>query len=114
MSELRWHPFLQQWVITATHRQDRTYHPPADFNPLAPTKPGGFETEIPFANYDIAVFENRFPSLQSPPSEPAVERIGVCGVAPSSGVCEVVCYTSDPQASLATMRLHQVRKLVRV
>ena len=34
MSELRWNPMLGQWVITATHRQDRTYKPPAEFCPF--------------------------------------------------------------------------------
>ena len=28
MSEMRWHPFLRQWVVTAAHRQERTYKPP--------------------------------------------------------------------------------------
>ena len=46
MSELRWNPFLEQWVMTATHRQDRTFLPPKDFCPLCPTKPSGVETEI--------------------------------------------------------------------
>ena len=63
MSELRFHPFLGQWVITATHRQDRTFLPPDDFCPLCPTRPRAEPTEIPFDTYDIVVFENRFPSL---------------------------------------------------
>ena len=69
MSELRWNPQLQQWVIVATHRQDRTYKPPAEFCPLCPTKPGQFPTEIPAENYEIVVFENKFPSLKNPPPE---------------------------------------------
>ena len=47
MSELRWNPTTEEWIITATHRQDRTFFPPPDYNPLAPTKPGGFPTEVP-------------------------------------------------------------------
>ena len=66
LSELRWHPLLAQWVITATHRQDRTFLPPEDYCPLCPTKPGGFPTEMPADDYDIVVFENKFPSLQTP------------------------------------------------
>src|ERR1041385_4494446 len=72
MSELRFHPFLDQWVITATHRQDRTFLPPDDYCPLCPTKPGGFPTEIPMTSYDIVVFENKFPSLRMDPPEPDV------------------------------------------
>ena len=76
MSELRWHPILEEWVITATHRQDRTFFPPPDYNPLAPTKPGGFPTEVPAPDYDIVVFENKFPSLQRNPPAPRRRRHG--------------------------------------
>ncbi len=114
MSELRFHPFLDQWVITATHRQDRTFLPPADFNPLAPTQPGGFPTEVPFPSYDIVVFENKFPSLRTPAAEAAVESGELYRVRPSDGVCEVVCYTQDPKGSMATMAYSQIRKLTRV
>ena len=114
MSELRYHPFLDDWVITATHRQDRTFLPPADYNPLAPTAPGGFPTEIPRPEYDIAVFENKFPSLAPVPAAPAVEGDALSPVRPSGGVCEVVCYSSDPNGTFATMPLGQIRKLARV
>jgi len=114
MSELRYHPFLDTWVITATHRQDRTYHPPADFCPLCPTKPNGFPTEIPLEDYDIVVFENRFPSLLSDPPEPAVTGSELMPVRCSAGVCEVVCYSPIHCSSFAELPLSQVRKLARV
>lgn len=114
MSELRYHPFLGQWVITATHRQDRTFFPPDDYCPLCPTQPGGFPTEVPLSEYDIVVFENKFPSLGFPPPEPAVEGSALMPVRPSEGVCEVVCYTSDHAATFADLPVSQVRKLARV
>ena len=73
MSELRWNPQLMQWVIVATHRQHRTFKPPKEFCPLCPTKPGAFPTEIPAENYEIVVFENKFPSLRTPPPEMGVQ-----------------------------------------
>ncbi|MBV6457280.1 MAG: Galactose-1-phosphate uridylyltransferase [Fimbriimonadaceae bacterium] len=114
MSELRWHPFQRTWVITATHRQDRTYHPPPDFCPLCPTKPGGFPTEITLETYDIVVFENKFPSLRTPAAEVAVEGSDLMPERPSEGACEVVCYSQEHHASLATLPLEQVCKLTRV
>src|ERR1700712_2990806 len=114
MSELRHHPLLDQWVITATHRQDRTFLPPDDYCPLCPTKPGGFPTEVPFEHYDIVVFENKFPSLKTPAPDPAVAGSDLLPVRPSIGVCEVVCYTDDHHKTLATLPLSQVRKLTRV
>jgi len=65
VSELRWNPLLEEWVITATQRQDRTFFPPPDYNPLAPTKPGGLPTEIP-ARYDLVGFDLRFMGRSSP------------------------------------------------
>jgi UDPglucose--hexose-1-phosphate uridylyltransferase len=114
MSELRRHPFLDQWVITATHRQDRTFFPPADYNPLAPTKPGGFPTEIPFPEYDITVFENKFPSLRADAPDPAVTGSELLPVRPSHGACEVVCYSQILDSTFATLPYRQVRKLTRV
>lgn len=114
MSELRYHPFLDQWVITATHRQERTFLPPPDYCPLCPTRPGGFPTEIPEPDYDIAVFENKFPSLRSPAPEPAVAGMELTPVRPSDGICEVVCYTSRHDASLADLPYSRVRRLTRV
>src|ERR1051325_10381110 len=86
VSELRWNPLLGEWVATATHRQERTFLPPADFCPLCPTKEGGFPTEVPESDYDIVVFENRFPSLQSSPPPPAVEGTDLYPVRPAKGV----------------------------
>jgi UDPglucose--hexose-1-phosphate uridylyltransferase len=114
VSELRWHPLLQQWVITATHRQDRTFLPPEDYCPLCPTKPGGFPTEVPAESYDIVVFENKFPSLQRAPPHPAVEGNGVSPVLPASGACEVVLYSSNHRASLTTMPLERIANLAQV
>jgi UDPglucose--hexose-1-phosphate uridylyltransferase len=114
MSELRWNPLLGEWVITATHRQDRTFFPPADFCPLCPTKKGGFPTEIPAEDYDIVVFENKFPSLQTPAPQPAIEGSDFEPVAPAGGACEVVCYTPDHNSTLAEQPLKRILHLIRV
>ncbi len=114
MSELRYHPFLDQWVITATHRQDRTFLPPDDYCPLCPTQLGGFPTEVPRDHYDIAVFENKFPSLSPHPPHPEVAGTSLTPVRPSAGVCEVVCYSQVHNSSFATMPYSQARKLTRV
>ncbi len=114
MSELRWHPLLGEWVATATHRQQRTFLPPADHCPLCPTRAGGFPTEVPESNYDIVVFENRFPSLRPQPEIPAVESTKLYTVEPSQGVCEVVLYSPNHVSTLATEPVEQIDKLVKV
>ncbi|MEV0038681.1 galactose-1-phosphate uridylyltransferase [Streptomyces sp. NPDC050804] len=84
-SEIRHDPLLGDSVAIASHRQARTYHPPADECPLCPSRDGRL-SEIPDSDYEVAVFENRFPSL-----------------AGDSGRCEVVCFTADHDASFADL-----------
>ncbi|MET7798916.1 galactose-1-phosphate uridylyltransferase [Streptomyces decoyicus] len=88
-SQIRHDRLLGDSVAIASHRQARTYHPPADECPLCPSRDGR-HSEIPAADYDVAVFENRFPSL-----------------AGDSGRCEVVCFTSDHDASFADLTEEQ-------
>src|SRR5262249_25174267 len=44
---LRWHPLRGEWVSYASHRQERTFLPPPEYNPLAPTRDPAHPTELP-------------------------------------------------------------------
>ncbi|MGY1454235.1 galactose-1-phosphate uridylyltransferase [Streptomyces sp. SS8] len=102
-SEIRHDPLLGEWVAVTAHRQARTYHPPADECPLCPSREGRL-TEIPAEDYEVAVFENRFPSLAGPPGPAEAEDgSGLFLRAPGAGRCEVVCFTSDHDASFADL-----------
>ena len=84
-SQIRCDPLLEEWVIVASHRQGRTHLPPADQCPLCPSSDGR-ATEIPAADYDVVVFENRFPSLASDrPGPPAAPGPGAGAVPPPAG-----------------------------
>lgn len=114
MSELRWNPLYGEWTVTATHRQDRTFFPPPGYCPLCPTQPGGFPTEIAEPNYDIVVFQNKFPSFQPNPPSPVVEGTELYPVDLAQGVCEVVVYTPEHNSSLAQQPATQIYKLLQV
>ncbi len=114
MSELRWNPQLKEWVIVATHRQDRTYRPPAEYCPLCPTLPGAFPTEVPAEDYEIVVFENKFPSLSQPPPPLGVEGSALYQTAPAEGICEVVLYSSNHHSSLGEESEEHIRNLIEV
>jgi UDPglucose--hexose-1-phosphate uridylyltransferase len=114
MSERRWNPISGEWVITATHRQDRTFLPPKEYCPLCPTKPGAFPTEVPRAEYEFAVFLNKFPSMETPAPEPAVDPEGLFDVATSDGVCEVVLYTPRHAGTLTDATVGEIERLVYV
>lgn len=107
-SQVRYDSLLGEWVIIAGHRQDRTYLPPADHCPLDPSRPGQ-PTEIPAPSYEVAVFENRFPSLVTgdgkagPPDPGADGPPGLLTARPGHGRCEVVCFSPDHAASFADL-----------
>ncbi len=104
-SQVRYDPLLGEWVIIAGHRQDRTYLPPADLCPLDPSRPGRL-TEIPAPGYEVAVFENRFPSLVTASARSAHEEVagdGLLPTRPGDGRCEVVCFSPDHTASFADL-----------
>jgi UDPglucose--hexose-1-phosphate uridylyltransferase len=82
-SQLRYDPLLGEWVIFASHRQDRTHRPAAGDCPLCPSAPGHL-TEIPAPSYEVAVFENRFPALSAGPG-PAGGPILAAGAPPAGG-----------------------------
>jgi UDPglucose--hexose-1-phosphate uridylyltransferase len=114
LNQLRWDPTLREWVAYATHRQDRTFLPPAEYCPLDPTKPGGFPTEVPRESYDIVVFENRWPSFAPDAPEPEEGGSPLTPTAPGRGICEVVLYSDDHYATLAGMSETRIRNLVEV
>ncbi|MBE3091926.1 MAG: galactose-1-phosphate uridylyltransferase [Actinobacteria bacterium] len=114
MLELRWNPILTQWIIVATHRQDRTYKPPKDYCPLCPTKRGGLPTEVPDEDFDIVVFENKFPSLQKGLSEIEEVESEFFKHDKAQGICEVVLFTSEHNVVMSREPLGRYIKLVKV
>jgi UDPglucose--hexose-1-phosphate uridylyltransferase len=114
-SEVRRDPLRDEWVIVASHRQGRTHLPAAENCPLCPSTPLR-KTEIPSADYDVVVFENRFPSLTqrsegSDPPDPGDELVPR---RPGLGRCEVVCFTSDHDASFGSLSVERLRTVVDV
>jgi UDPglucose--hexose-1-phosphate uridylyltransferase len=108
--QVRFDPLTGDWVAIAAHRQTRTYLPPANQCPLCPSHEGNL-SEIPSAEYDVAVFENRFPSLgPSVGAIPDPEGWGTAGTA--FGRCEVVAFTSDHAGSFATLSQERARTVI--
>ncbi len=108
---MRWHPLRREWVIFAGHRQNRTFLPPKDFSPLSVSKNPDFPTEMPVGDYDVAVFENLFPSMNETTTE--APELGV-PTAPAKGICEVVVFTQDSDSSLGELPLDRVELVLKV
>ena len=99
--QIRYDPVQDEWMVIASHRQARTHLPPLDECPLCPSVPNRL-TEIPSSDYDVVVFENRFPSLAL--SAPAVDDSdSLLTRKPGIGRCEVLCYTDDHELSFSRL-----------
>jgi UDPglucose--hexose-1-phosphate uridylyltransferase len=118
MLELRYDPIKNQLVASATKRQDRTFFPSKKFCPLCPTKSNGNPTEIPANNYDIVVFENKFPTFSKDANKILPDNFNKdyfhYDKSQSKGVCEVVSYTSDHNLYLEDMPENHISNLIKV
>jgi len=108
---MRWHPLRGEWVAYAAHRQERTFLPPPEYNPLRPGSDPAAPTELPEGRYDIAVFDNLFPTLTATAHDPPELHIPT---QPALGRCEVVVYSPDPDRSLAQLPIWHLDLLLAV
>jgi UDPglucose--hexose-1-phosphate uridylyltransferase len=110
-SQLRYDPLVDEWVAIAAHRQSRIFLPPSDQCPLCPSTPER-SSEIPAYDYDVVVFENRFPAFSDRPGDPPGQVTPYTALRPGTGRCEVVCFTADHHASFGTLPPTRVRTVL--
>jgi UDPglucose--hexose-1-phosphate uridylyltransferase len=87
--------------------------PPKELCPLCATT-ADKKTEIPDSDYEVVVFGNRAPALTTPESNwelPIITGLDT-PTADAAGACEVVCYTSDHNASFAKLSTQQIRTVL--
>ncbi|WP_232805764.1 galactose-1-phosphate uridylyltransferase [Glycomyces xiaoerkulensis] len=119
--QLRYDPLRDEWVAVSAGRNARPQLPVAC--PLCPSD-GEELTEIPAPDYDVAVFENRFPSFggetdeakwfgRGTPAEPGTGEPGLEISVPATGSCEVVVFSSRHDASFVDLPPERVELVVR-
>jgi UDPglucose--hexose-1-phosphate uridylyltransferase len=92
VSELRWHPLLDQWVVVTAHRQDRPQMP-ADWCPFCPGS-----GPVP-EHYDVLLYPNDFPAFSfDDPHAP--------------GACDVVLYSPEHNRRPSELPVEQWEKIV--
>jgi len=108
--ELRYHPLRQEWNVYAPHRQNRTYKPVTTDDPLAPSRPDAPPTEIPFEDFELAVFENKFTNFHIDAALPA--SLTNCKTAQAKGHCDVIVYGPETKGNLHTIGQDKRRLLL--
>ena len=107
---VRYDALTGEWTAVAAHRQSRTHLPPADQCPLCPSSPSR-ASEIPSGDYEVVVFENRFPSFG--PDLGHLPENPVWGTtAPAYGRCEVVAFDSAHEGSFGSLSPERARTVV--
>jgi UDPglucose--hexose-1-phosphate uridylyltransferase len=101
-SELRYDSLTGEWVGIAGERQGRPNRPAAD----CPFCVGGIEVPEP---YEVKAFPNRWPMFA--PGDPIVLDPAT-GHVPARGASEVVLYSPEHDASLGSLGVDGVRRVV--
>ena len=109
LPHLRWNPARLEWVTYSSGRKNRTSFPPDKYCPLCPSGNLDYPTEIPFKNFEIAVFPNRWSSFNT---HSVVTNNKYIKTKPANGHCEVVVYSSDHLDTLADMPNKKIKLLI--
>lgn len=107
MAELRWHPLTKDWVMVASHRQNRPQMP-KDWCPFCP---GPDNDKVP-SSFEVLKYDNDFPALSQNPPQMDDVATTIYKTAPSYGKCEVILYSPEHTVTLPELPQAHVRKLV--
>ena len=105
MAELRYDPLTIDWIMIASHRQNRPQMP-KDWCPFCPGS-----GKVP-DDFDVLEYDNDFPALSQNPPVPDDVAAGPYKTAPCHGKCEVILYSKEHTVTLPELPLPHVRKLV--
>lgn len=105
MAELRWHPLIKDWIMIASHRQNRPQMP-KDWCPFCPGS-----GKVP-DQYDVYKYDNDFPALSQNPPVPDDVETNIYKTKEAYGKCEVILYSPEHTTTLPELPVEHVKKLV--
>lgn len=106
MAELRYHPLTKDWVMIASHRQNRPQMP-KDWCPFCP---GPDNDKVP-ADFDVLKYDNDFPALRENPPAPDDVADDFFKTDECYGKCEVILYSKEHTVTLPELPYSHVEKL---
>ena len=107
MAELRWNPLIKDWVMIASHRQNRPQMP-KDWCPFCP---GPDNDKVP-KSFTVHKHDNDFPALSQNPPEPDDVETRLFKTKPAYGKCEVILYSPEHTVTLPELPVPHIRELV--
>ena len=106
MAELRYNSLIGDYVMIASHRQERPQMP-KDYCPFCPGS-----GKVP-DDYTVFAYDNDFPALSQNPIEPDDVDNGLLFQAKHAyGKCEVILYSKDHNATLCDLSVEHITELV--
>ncbi len=105
MAELRYDPFTKDWVMIASHRQNRPQMP-KDWCPFCPGS-----GKVP-DQFDVYKYDNDFPALSQTPPTPDDVETALYKTRPAYGKCEVILYSPEHTVTLPELPVEHIKKLV--
>ncbi len=105
MAELRWNPLIKDWVMIASHRQNRPQMP-KDWCPFCPGS-----GKVP-DHFTVHKYDNDFPALSQDPPVPDDVETELYKTKPSYGKCEVILYSPEHTVTLPELSVSHIRELV--
>jgi len=106
MSELRYNPMLNDWIMVASNRQQR----PAMPKGWCPFCPGS--GNVPDEGYDVLEYDNDFPVMTQEFSQLSGQEGDSFTARPMYGKCEVILYHPNHTITLPELPKVHIRKLV--
>lgn len=105
MAELRWNPLIKDWIMIASHRQNRPQMP-KDWCPFCPGS-----GKVP-DTFSVLKYDNDFPALSQTPPEPDDVATELYKTKPAYGKCEVILYSPEHTITLPELPEEHIRELV--
>ncbi len=105
MAELRYNPYTKDWIMIASHRQERPQMP-KDWCPFCPGS-----GKVPDEGYTVLRYPNDFPAMSVTPPEPDDVATELFQTRPAYGRCEVLLYSPEHTKTLAELSDEHVRHL---
>ena len=105
MAELRWNPLIKDWVMIASHRQNRPQMP-KDWCPFCPGS-----GKVP-DHFTVHKYDNDFPALSQEPPVPDDVETNINKTKPAYGKCEVILYSPEHTVTLPELPVPHIRELV--